>query len=73
MDALVSRVATLEVKVAEEAGRNVGLEETVRQLTLENATMRGEFAKMRCDLDKEIDGSLRDHIILYGIPRHEKK
>ena len=77
VDALVSRVATLEGKVAEEAERNGGLEEAVRRLTLENATMRGEFeAKfdlLRSDLDKEIDGSLRDHVILYGLPGHEKK
>ena len=73
IDSLVAKVNELEVKVGDGEERMANIEERLQRVELENATLRGEQARCREDLDKEIDGSLRDHLVFYGIPGSEKK
>ena len=73
VDSLVSKINELEEKVGSGEERLAILEERLQRVELENASLRGEQARCREDLDKEIDSSLRDHLVFYGIPGSEKK
>ena len=64
----------VEEQTEQNAEKIGGLEMEIEALKEENKNLRGDFIKLRLDVDEQTDRGLRDHVTFFGIkPTKEEK